>query len=533
MISSMKYVFSLFLLMFGCIQIIDSQPLVINWQQCYGGSDSDIGKVIANAGNGFYLFCTTNSNDGEVTGNHGITDFWVVRTDSVGQVIWSITYGGSDYDNISQVKPTNDGDFIMLGNTESNDGDVNGNHGAGDYWVVKINSSGNIIWQKCFGGSFFDVAADIDSTGNSGFICQGYSNSVDGEVSGNHGNFDYWVVRFDDQGNIKWSNSYGGSMADFGLSITSTHDGGSILGGGTGIDDGDVQCGFDGGDFDAWLVKLDSTGAIQWQQCYGGSLNDNIYSIIELSNGDYLCAGNTTSDDGQVTGNHGSIDFCVLRIDHNGNLLDQRCFGGSDVDVPYFIKTSTDGNFLVGGYTFSNNGDVSGNHSDNGYSDMWLIIITPDLNLIWQQCIGGDRDEQCTDLLDLGSGKYILLGYSSTADISGNFNCNNHGGEDVWLLSVTDTTYNGIHEASRSKYFVNVYPNPAGRMITFNYYFPLSDKTHLRILNTLGEMIEDFSIFDSQGSKTWNFEGISSGIYYYILSNDSVSKSGKIVILRE
>lgn len=529
----MKNLFLLFLSIFICMQTIDSQPLAINWQQCYGGSDPDDGEAISNAGNGFYLFCTTNSNDGEVVGNHGLNDFWVVRTDSVGQLIWSETYGGSNYDQLNQVKPTNDGGFIILGSTESNDGDVHGNHGTSDYWVIKINSSGNILWQKCFGGSLGEVGADMDSTGHSGFICQGYSNSVDGQVTGNHGNFDYWVVKFDNQGNIKWSNSYGGSNADFGSSITSTNDGGAILGGWAGQPDGDVQCGFHGGNSDAWLVKLDSTGAIQWQQCYGGSQDETINCIKELSNGDYLCAGVTTSDDGQVSDNHGSNDVWVIRIDHSGNLLDQKCFGGSDVDGSYFMKALTDGNFLVGGFTYSNNGDVSGNHSDNGASDMWLIKITPDLNLIWQQCIGGDRDERCTDLLDLGSGKYILLGFSSTANISGDFNCSNHGNEDVWLVSVTDTTYDGIHETGSNKYFVNVYPNPADRMINFNYCFPYSDKTHLKILNTLGEMIEDLSIFDSQGSKTWNSEGVSPGLYYYNLSNGSLSKSGKIVILRE
>jgi hypothetical protein len=531
MISRKKKIFLVLLPIIVFIQPINSQSLVINWQQCYGGSDQDGGTAIAHVANNFYLFCTTNSVDGNVISNHGLNDFWVIKTNLNGQIIWAKTYGGSNYDNLSQMKPTTYGGFVIIGSTESNDGNVLGNHGTSDYWVLGIDSLGIIQWQKCFGGSLGEVAADIDLTGNSGFICQGYSNSIDGQVTGNHGNFDYWVVKFDNQGNIIWSNSYGGSMADFGLSITSTHDGGAILGGWVSLADGDVQCSFHGGNSDAWLVKLDSNGAIQWQQCYGGSKNDDIYRIIELYNGDYLCTGNTTSDDGEVSGNHGINDFWILKIDHNGNIMNQKCFGGSGVDVPNCIKALSDGNFLLGGYTYSNDGDVSGNHSDNGFSDMWLIKITPDLDLIWQQCIGGDRDEQCADLLDLGSGNYILTGYTSTTDNSGNVNVYNHGSDDVWLLSVKDTTYNGIQDIDKSKYMVTVYPNPASQVINFQYRLPSLISAQILIVNIFGEPIEDITLNDHEGIKSWNIEGITPGMYYYFFTELSILFSGKIVIL--
>jgi hypothetical protein len=162
---------------------------------------------------------------------------------------------------------------------------------------------------------------------------------------------------------------------------------------------------------------------------------------------------------------------------------------------------------------------------------MWLIKITPDLDLIWQQCIGGDRDEQCADLLDLGSGNYILTGYTSTTDNSGNVNVYNHGSDDVWLLSVKDTTYNGIQDIDKSKYMVTVYPNPASQVINFQYRLPSLISAQILIVNIFGEPIEDITLNDHEGIKSWNIEGITPGMYYYFFTELSILFSGKIVIL--
>lgn len=527
----MKHLINTAFLLAMFLPTIHSQPLVVNWQQCYGGSESDVGTRIAKTNNGYYLFCTTLSFDGQVVGNHGINDYWVIRTDTTGNLLWAKTYGGSSDDVLKQAKPTTDGGFILFGHTESNDGDVHGNHGGFDYWIVKIDSLGNLQWQKCLGGSYNDFGEDIDTTADSGFICTGWSLSIDGDVTGNHGNFDYWVAKLDKNGNIKWENSYGSLFPDLGIGITSTNDGGAILSGRTGLNDGDVQCNYHGGDSDAWIVKLDSTGAIEWQQCYGGSQNDGIYLIIPLTDGGYLCAGNTTSNDGQVTGNHGSNDFWVLKIDHWGNLISQKCFGGSGLDAPYFMKASPDGNYIIGGHTNSDDGDVSGNHASFGTKDIWLICISPDLQLIWQQCIGGDENEEGHDIIDLGSGKYMLLGYTTTIDNSGNVNCYNHGSADVWLLSLTDTTFIGIDEIYPNKNPIQVYPNPANREVVFEYKISQSNPgTTLRIYNDFGQIVKEFSIEDVKGKIIWNSEQVSSGLYYYDFSNSQLRKTGKILI---
>lgn len=528
----MKFFIYILLLFILYGSSIYAQPLVVNWQKCMGGSDIDGGNKIRKTHNGFILFCTSSSSDGQVIGNHGLADYWVIRTDTTGNILWSKTYGGTDYDVLKQMRPTSDGGFIIIGQTFSNDGDVQGNHGGSDYWVIKIDSLGNLQWQKCLGGSSLDFGEDVDVTFDSGFICTGWSASNDGNVTGNHGSYDYWIVKLDKNGNIKWEHSFGSSYPDFGFGITSTNDGGAILAGGAGIGDGDVQCNYHGGDADAWIVKLDSTGTIEWQQCYGGSMHDMINIILPLTDGSYLCAGITASNDGQVTGNHGSMDFWVFKIDHLGYLLSQKSFGGSDMDSPNFMKASSDGNYFIGGSTFSNDGDVSGNHSVSGSSDIWLIKISPNLQLLWQQCLGGDGDEDSYDLLETDPGKYILLGYTNTINNSGNVNCHEWGSKDIWMVSLTDTTYTGIVDKNNFENPLRVYPNPANREVVFKYQFPQNNPgTTLRIYNVFGQIIKEFSLEDMQGKIIWNAERALSGLYIYQLVNYVNTSNGKFCII--
>ena len=132
----------------------------------------------------------TFSNDGDVSGNHGAYDYWVVKLNSSGDILWQICLGGTNVDVAYSIQQTSDGGFIVAGYTCSNEGDVSGNHGNSDYWVVKLNSSGTIEWQKCLGGTDGDYAYSIQQTSDGGFIVAGLTGSNDGDVSGNHGGSD-------------------------------------------------------------------------------------------------------------------------------------------------------------------------------------------------------------------------------------------------------------------------------------------------------------------------------------------------------
>jgi hypothetical protein len=296
--------------------------------------------------------------------------------------------------------------------------------------------------------------------------------------------------------------------------------------------DSDIQCNYHGGNQDAWIVKIDSTGAIQWQQCYGGSGDDAMFKVLPLAGGGFLCAGKTGSNDGQVLGNHGSYDIWVIIIDQFGNLIKQKCFGGTRDEFCQSLESTSDGNFLLGSYTYSNNGDVTGNHSYYADTDMWLIKISPDLDLIWQECLGGFEDEQCFDALDLGFGNYIVTGFSNTNDNTGNVNCQNKGYEDLWLVSLIDTTYTGINQIHINKSVIRIFPNPANKEVTFEYEVPAFNyNTRLAIYNELGIIIKEYSLKELTGKITWNSEQVSSGLYFYRFINGDKIITGKFCIV--
>src|SRR5690606_15934938 len=151
------------------------------------------------------------------------------------------------------IQQTFDGGYILAGESNSTDWDVTGNHGGFDYWVVKISDQGSIQWQNSLGGSGNDRANSIIQTTDGGYIVTGYSNSTDGDVSGNHGGVDFWVVKLNNQGVIEWQKSLGGSNSDAAYNIQQTEDGGYVVAGLSSSNDGDVSENQAGEDF--WVVK--------------------------------------------------------------------------------------------------------------------------------------------------------------------------------------------------------------------------------------------------------------------------------------
>ncbi|MPM15387.1 hypothetical protein SDC9_61757 [bioreactor metagenome] len=176
-----------------------------------GGSSGDLATSIQQTSDSGYIVAGYSySTNGDVTGHHGTNsycDYWIVQLNSTGDIIWQKSIGGSAEDRAAAIQQTSDGGYIVSGNSESTDGDVNGNHGSPDYWIVKLNSSGDIIWQKSLGGSSGDLATSIQQTADDGYIVAGYCESVDGDVTGNHGDYDYWVVKLSAAANIEETES--------------------------------------------------------------------------------------------------------------------------------------------------------------------------------------------------------------------------------------------------------------------------------------------------------------------------------------
>ncbi|WP_228458135.1 T9SS C-terminal target domain-containing protein [Chryseobacterium schmidteae] len=374
----LKFTFSFFLASFSALNAQTAPS--IQWQRSLGGSSYDLAKSIQQTSDGGYIIAgESDSTNGDVTRNHGTSDFWIVKLSALGIIEWQKSLGGSYGDIANSIQQTSDGGYIVAGESSSINGDVTGNHGNADYWIVKLDSSGNIQWQKSLGGSNRDAANSVKQTLDGGYIVAGESNSTNGDITGNHGNSDYWIVKLDPSGILQWQKSLGGSLYDVANSIQQTSDGGYIVAGGSNSVDGDVT--HNQGNEDFWIVKLNPSGVIQWERSLSGNLSDRAESIQETEGG-YIVTGGSNSQNSENPTTFGISNYRVAKLDSNGIMHWQKHFGGSNNDYAYSTQQTPDGGYIVAGGAQSVDGDVIGNHGNN---DFWIIKLNSSGNLEWQK----------------------------------------------------------------------------------------------------------------------------------------------------
>lgn len=403
-------------------------PSILQWQKTYGSSVNELGFAITNASDGGYVLAgSTVGNNGDVSGNHGGSDAWIVKLNNTGNIVWQKCFGGTGGDYAYDIVSTSDGGYIFSGATSSSDGDISGFHGAVDAWVVKLSATGTIEWQKVLGGSATERALSVIVTSTGEYLVAGYTNSTDGDVSGNHGNYDSWIVKLSSAGNTVWTKTYGGSLYDVAATITEVTDGFMISAGAESID-GDLSTLTHHGGRDLWLYKINSNGDLQWQKTYGGSGEDNGGNIRMTSDGGFVFSSTTTSNNGDVSGNHGYFDTWVVKLNATGNIVWQKCFGGTDMDNAGIMDIDAAGNILLVGYTFSRNGDIPGN---KGGSDLWILQLDQNGNKLNSNVLGGKKGDTGEDAVATTDGMYMSVGRteSNDGDVSGN-----HGLSDIWVV---------------------------------------------------------------------------------------------------
>jgi IPT/TIG domain-containing protein len=401
----------------------------LDWQKALGGSMPDYGIAVAPSSDGGYLLAGySQSTDGDVNSNHGSVDMWVVKLNGNRSIAWQKVLGGSGDDFASSIVALADGGCVVAGYTTSNDGDVAGNHGSNDYWIIKLNAAGNVVWKSILGGSGSDVTTSIVATAT-GYAVAGYTSSTDGNVSGNHGNNDYWVVWLDVNGALIRQKTYGGTVSDQAWSITSTQEGGYLVAGKASSTNGDVTANH--GSYDFWVLKLNAAGDIEWQKSLGGSRSETARSIIAASDGSSIVAGYSTSIDGDVTGSHGSTDMWVVKLNANGTIAWQKSLGGAESEQAMQVTPAKNGGCTIGGYTTSSDGDVTSNH---GANDSWIVRLNATGSVVWQKTLGGTNTEGAFSIAATGN-SFVALGVSDSpdGDVTGL-----HGDYDLWLFKIWD-----------------------------------------------------------------------------------------------
>ena len=241
---------------------------------------------------------------------HAGGDYWVIKINSAGILQWSRYFGGTFTDTSYALSETQTGNFIIVGSSDSDDIDINNNKGTYDFWVLKISSSGDLIWEKSFGGSEIDEARDITITENGDFLIVGDSRSVDTDVLYNNGAADIWIIKINSDGELIWERTYGGTSFDGVQSIQKTMNNDYIVAGNSRSSDVNLEN--NNGQNDAWFFKIDSQGVLKWQNSVGGSDIDLLMDIVELENGTIIAVGNSNSNDLDIAENKGFSDLLII-----------------------------------------------------------------------------------------------------------------------------------------------------------------------------------------------------------------------------
>jgi hypothetical protein len=295
----------------------------------------------------------------------------------MGNMEWNRAYGGSDLEHAYSIEQTIDGGYIFAGVAASTDGDVTDIYDGWDYWVVKIDPVGNIEWQQTLGGTYEDVASTVIEADDGGYVVAGYTRSYDGDVSNNDGFTDSWVIKLSSTGVVEWDKTFGGLGADEAKDILKTQNGGyTILSHTTSYNTGDVSGHL--GYTDYWLVGINSTGELLWQKCIGGSGEDRGRALVQTSDGGFVMFGDSESSGGIISNPLGGADFWLVKTDSAGNLLWEKSYGGTMGDIAVGFSPTLDNGFVLTGFTWSTNGDLAG-ITNKGLSDIWVVKLGPEI----------------------------------------------------------------------------------------------------------------------------------------------------------
>ncbi|WP_299064513.1 hypothetical protein [uncultured Polaribacter sp.] len=347
------------------------------------------------------------------------------------------TIGGTNNDAFTSVEKTADGGFIAAGYTQRNNLDITDKSNISfDFFISKFSSDNQLEWQKTYGGSNDDRAADIIETKNGEFAILGYSTSNDLDVSANAGSQDFWFIKLSSSGNLISEKSFGYLGLDYGTTLLETKDNGFLI---TGVLDVTASNGqgnaktkaikHAGGDY--WAIKIDKVGNLLWSKYFGGSFTDTPLGIVETNDNNFIIVGSSDSNDFNISDNKGTYDFWVVKISNSGNLIWEKSFGGSEIDEARAITTTNDGNFLIVGDTRSKDKNVSKN---NGAADIWILKISTDGNLIWEKTIGATNFDVARAITKTQDNDFVIAGSSRSLDNG----FENKGQNDALIIKINN-----------------------------------------------------------------------------------------------
>lgn len=466
--------------------------------------------------------------------NRGDLDYWVWKMDEKGDLDWQKSLGGSAQDKLRCVILTNEGGFLLAGSSESSEGfdKKDKNKGSSDFWIIKLNAKGGEEWQKTIGGSGQDELTTVVRTRDGGFVIGGSSSSSNSgdKTSLAFGGMDYWVMKIDIDGKIVWQSSFGGIYNDELRSIAITEDGGYLLGGSSNSPDSGNKLHKNLGQSDYWIVKLDKDGQQQWQKTIGGKGDDQLYVAHTTADGNYLLGGNSNSESGdnKRSSNQSGTDFWVLKLDKEGTILWQETYNIAKVDVLTSLVENDDKTILLGGYAqgeiIKKNNPIKKNQDidakvKSGTYDYVAIKLNEKGEEIWRKDVGSEGQDILKKVIETRDGGYLMAG-TSKGKISNDKN-SGIGSTDFWVVKLKDK-----QKPKESKKPVEAIPNPAidYTNVIVGYEF---NKGVATLVDIAGHILQQFEITDR--TIPIDLQGLPEGVYIVNIKTDKQSDGVKII----
>jgi len=536
------------------------------WTRVYGGSGNDKGYYVQQTSDGGYIVAGYTNSFGA-----GSYDIWLIKTDASGDSLWSRTYGGSGSDICKYAQQTSDGGYVVAGGTDS--------FGAGskDFWLLKTDADGNMLWNRTYGGSSYEDFYAAHCTSDGGYIVTGWSSSFGV-------NTDAWVVRTDANGDSLWARTYGGDGWDAFYSVQETSDGGYVMGGQSNSFPGP-------GSYDFWVVRTDADGNSLWSNIYGGELAEYCRSVDETFDGGYALIGYTQSFGA------GSWDLWLVKTDPDGDSLWSRTFGGIGSDCCLAGQQTTDGGYILAAYTgsfgaggtdawlvrvaseqpapdvsieiipddppvtvpqggsFGYTGTVTNNTEDPQTTDTWVMAAGPakgvygpfkefyDIPLDPFESRSRHLNQRVPNLAPLGFYDYIAYcgDYAATVVDSSFFQievipATFASGQDLgWLLSGSFDKGDDFASLPSDFGLFGNYPNPFNASTVISYELPVTGTVTLKVYNLLGEKVA--TLLDGEQepgcrSVSWDASEVSSGLYFYKLTAGDFSETRRMMLVK-
>ncbi|WP_028978779.1 T9SS type A sorting domain-containing protein [Sporocytophaga myxococcoides] len=512
------------------------------WLRIYGGSQDDKIAYLTQAIDGGYIIAgTTKSSDGDITdGNNGEYDIFLLKVDNNGDQQWNKTFGGSKNEELVDFILTPDNNYLIGSNTLSNNGDItDGNNGASDYWLLKIDALGNKIWNKTFGGSNDDRLVKVSPAANGGYIVAGNSFSTNGDITDHKGEEDFWIVKTNNSGTKLWTKSLGGSDEEDLTNMITMPDGSSIFGGYTQSSNGDIL-NFHGVQ-DCFVAKLDQSGNKIWAKAYGGSDVEFPYSksiLLPTANGGFTMAAISSSDDGDINLPNSFEGLWIFKASSQGIITSSRIYASAVVTGD--ILNIPGGGLLVAVATRENGGDVT--TPPHGpiflFYDHWIFKTDQYGNIIWDGTYGSSYEDYASTIQTTPDGGILITGTGGAfdGDIEGPA-----GFSGAWIYKLKDDAncgnlrtagHSSAYEASSTNDISNIaYPNPFSDKLTLKMDLEKDASVVIQIYNEQGVEIKKICGEYQKGNNEININTseLQRGIYLFKVAQNEKVSSLKVV----